>query len=92
MDGGESQALRIRQASGDIYSPSLAPDGRRLAYLSPLTAANDIAVVDLGPDYMPTGPPRIVTPRPVWAMDYPVWTRDGKSLLYADWGIGRPPQ
>ncbi len=41
------------------------------------------------PTTMPTGPARIVTPRPVRAMDCPVWTRDGKSLLYADWGIGR---
>jgi eukaryotic-like serine/threonine-protein kinase len=90
VDGGEPQALRIPQASGDVHSPSFAPDGRRLAYISPVNVtANNIAIVDLGPDYMPTGPPRIVTPRPVWAMDYPVWTRDGKSLLYSDWGIHR---
>jgi eukaryotic-like serine/threonine-protein kinase len=89
VDGGEPKPLRIPQASGNIESPSFSPDGRRLAYISPLTAANNIAVVDLGPDYIPTGPPRIVTPRPVWAMDHPVWTRDGKSLLYADWGITR---
>jgi serine/threonine protein kinase len=89
VDGGPPRAVRIPQESEHVSNPSFSPDGRLLAYYAPAPAAAYISVVDLGPDYMPTGPPRRVTRRPVWAMDRPEWTRDGKSLLYADWGINR---
>lgn len=45
--------------------------------------------MDLGPDYAPVGPRRRVSRRPLWPMDNPVWTRDGKSLLFSDWAAGR---
>jgi Tol biopolymer transport system component len=89
VDGGEARPLRIPQETGDTSGPALAPDGRHLAYISGVGFSSHIAVVDLGPDYIPTGAPRRVTRRPVWAQDGFAWTRDGKSLLYAEWGIHR---
>jgi Tol biopolymer transport system component len=69
--------------------PQFAPDGRHLAYLSRVGFLWSIAVVDLDSDYSPTGASRRITRRPVWPDAGWAWTRDGKSLLYGEWGIKR---
>ena len=90
VNGGEPRALPIPHESGDTCGPLFAPDGRHLAYLSGSGFfAQHIAVVDLGPDYVPTGAPRRVTRRPIYPEGSKAWTRDGKSLLYVQWGIQR---
>jgi hypothetical protein len=65
VNGDEPRALRIPQEPGDTYGPKFAPDGRHLAYLSGSGASQYIAVVELGADHMPTGPPRRITQRPI---------------------------
>jgi serine/threonine protein kinase/Tol biopolymer transport system component len=89
VNGDEPRALRIPQEPGDTYGPKFAPDGRHLAYLSGSGASQYIAVVGLGADYMPTGPPRRITQRPIHPDGGMAWTRDGKSILYVEWGIRR---
>jgi Tol biopolymer transport system component len=89
VNGGEPRALRIQQEKGDAFGPSFAPDGRHLAYVSGSGSSQHVAVVDLGADYVPTGAPRRVTRRPIYPDGGYAWTRDGKSLLYVEWGIHR---
>ena len=60
-----------------------------MAYISGVGLARYIAVVDLGPDYQPTGAPRRVTQGRIHPDGGFCWTRDGKSLLYVPWGIHR---
>jgi Tol biopolymer transport system component len=48
-----------------------------------------VAVVDLGADYMPTGAPRRVTRRPIETDGGYSWTRDGRSIVYVEWGVHR---
>ena len=51
--------------------------------------ARYIAVVELGPDYMPTGAARRVTRGRIWPDGGFCWTRDGKSVVYVQ--LGHPP-
>jgi len=88
-DGGEPQAIEIPQGVGEAVGPSFSPDGRHLAYFSGVGLARYITVVDLGPDYRPTGAPRRVTQGRIWPDGGFCWTRDGRSLLYVQWGIHR---
>jgi Tol biopolymer transport system component/predicted Ser/Thr protein kinase len=88
-DGGEPQAIAIPQGVAEAVGPSFSPDGRHLAYFSGVGLARYITVVDLGSDYRPTGTPRRVTQGRIWPDGGFCWTRDGKSLLYVQWGIPR---
>ena len=89
VNGGEPRALPIPPEAGQTFVPSFAPDGRHLAYVSGSGSSQHIAVVDLGADYAPTGAPRRVTQRPIYPEGGYAWTRDGKSILYVEWGIHR---
>jgi Tol biopolymer transport system component/tRNA A-37 threonylcarbamoyl transferase component Bud32 len=89
VNGGEPRPLRIPQEARDTFNPRFAPDGSHLAYLSGVNFSQHVAVVDLGPGYVPTGAPRRLTRRPVWPLGGLAWSRDGKSLLYVEWGIHR---
>jgi len=90
VSGGEPRAVRIpEEADGSTFGPAFAPDGRHLAYLSGSGASQHVAVVDLGADYEPIGTPRRVTKRPMYPDGGYCWTRDGKSILYVEWGVHR---
>jgi Tol biopolymer transport system component len=47
-----------------------------------------VDVVELGRDYVPTGPPRRLTRRAGWIRGL-AWARDGNSLIYGDVTSGR---
>jgi serine/threonine protein kinase/Tol biopolymer transport system component len=90
VDGGEPRALPIPQETGDVVAAWLAPDGRRLAYMSSVGFSSFLAVVDLDANYLPTGAPRRLTqPSTLLDSDGGAWTRDGKSFLYGEIGISR---
>jgi Tol biopolymer transport system component len=91
VDGGEPRALPIPQETGDVVAAWLAPDGRRLAYMSSVGFSFFLAVVDLDADYVPTGAPRRLTqPSTLLGSDSGgAWTRDGKSFLYGELGVSR---
>jgi len=90
VDGGEPRALPIPQETGDVVAAWLAPDGRRLAYMSSVGFAFFLAVVDLDADYVPTGAPRRITQPTFLDPDSGgAWTRDGKSFLYGELGLSR---
>ena len=90
VNGGEPRALRIpEEAVGNSFGPAFAPDGRHLAYLTGSRASQHVAVIDLGADYEPIGTPRRVTKRPMYPDGGSCWTRDGKSILYVEWGVHR---
>ncbi len=89
VNGGEPRPLRIPQEARATACPTFSPDGRRLAYLSGSDFSQYVAVVDLGADYMPTGAPRRVTRRPIYTDGGYSWTRDGKSIVYVEWGVHR---
>jgi serine/threonine protein kinase len=90
VNGGEPRALRIpTEAAGNTFGPSFAPDGRHLAYLSGSGASQHVSVVGLGADYVPIGTARRVTERPMYPDGGYCWTRDGKSILYVEWGVHR---
>ncbi len=90
VNGGEPRALRIpEEAVGNTFGPAFAPDGRHLAYLTGSGASQHVAVIELGADYEPIGTPRRVTKRPMYPDGGSCWTRDGKSILYVEWGVHR---
>jgi len=90
VNGGEPRALRIpEEAALNSFGPAFAPDGRHLAYLTGSGASQHVAVVDLGADDVPIGTPRRVTKRPMYPDGGYCWTRDGKSILYVEWGVHR---
>jgi Tol biopolymer transport system component len=90
VNGGEPRALRMpEEVARNSFGPAFAPDGRHLAYLTGSGASQHVAVIDLGADYEPIGTPRRVTKRPMYPDGGACWTRDGKSILYVEWGVHR---
>ncbi|MBI1789405.1 MAG: PD40 domain-containing protein [Acidobacteria bacterium] len=62
--------------------PAITPDGRRLAFLRASTGRTpSVFVLPLGPGYRPEGEPRQLTREPNGATN-PMWTGDGREMLY----------
>lgn len=78
---GPSLTIEDRVETGPVVvrhvaSPALSPDGRRVAF----TAVDRLWVMDL-----PGGEPRRLTTGD--AREFmPVWTSDGRSIVYVTWG------
>ena len=82
--GGEPRSVTSPSAPTFHTDPAISQDGRRLAYASCFTFLScQVDVVELGLDYMPTGPARRLTRRAGWIRGL-AWARDGHSLIYGD--------
>jgi serine/threonine protein kinase/tricorn protease-like protein len=88
VQGGEPRPIPLPEA-GDALNPRFSPDGRHLAYYSCVGFSCHVDVVQLGADFVPKGPPRRLTRRPVFRFGGLTWTRDGKSLVFVEQGIRR---
>ena len=65
-------------------APAFSPDGHRLAYGScPIARGGcDVYVIDLSPDFAPTGAPRRLSSQGVFGLTGIKWTRGGGSIIY----------
>jgi len=82
VERGEKHRLTTNRVSFD-HCPALSPDGRFLAYAScsgPFSC--DVHLLELGPDFLPKGPPRRLTQQGLYIQGI-AWTADGRSLVYA---------
>jgi Tol biopolymer transport system component len=79
--GGEPRSITSPIAQTFHADPALSRDGRHLAYASCFQLLScHVDVVELGRDYVPTGPPRRVTRR-VGFLNGLAWARDGNSVI-----------
>jgi Tol biopolymer transport system component len=91
VQGGEPHRLGLPPAAKSVCCPAFSPDGRHLAFASQHSVVTfSVDVVELAAGHVPSGPPRRLTSRTVFLVGSPAWTRDGKSLIYADSRL-RPP-
>ena len=101
VQGGEPRSITSPSAPTFHSDPALSRDGRHLAYASCFNLLDraSVDVVELGRDYVPTGPPRRLTRR-LGFLSGLAWARDGNSVLYGDFDcgeavasldLGRPP-
>ncbi len=89
VQGGEPRAIALPESTGDAFLPKFSPDGRHLAFMACGGLECHVDVVELGADFMPKGPPRRLTRRPVLRAGGLAWTRDGGSVLFVDSGLSR---
>jgi len=74
--------------AGD-YCPAFSPDGQTLAF-SRWTAwdSGDLYLLRLSPDFKPLAEPKRLTSGN-WGAASPVWTADGKTLIFSAFSLGR---
>ncbi len=90
VESGEPRLLPLPEGIREPYNPKFSPDGRYLAYESCVgISACYLEVVEVGADFVPKGPQKRLSPRPVYPFGDLGWTRDGKSLLFVDYLIRR---
>jgi serine/threonine protein kinase len=90
VSSGETRSVTAPiEPTYHVY-PVFSPDGRHLAYVScsGTWASCHLEVSELGPDGVETGNARRVTPKTIFPSGL-AWTRDGKSLVYGEFGGGR---
>ncbi len=82
-------ARRLTTNPGTESSPSVSPDGRRMAFLSTPARGSetDLMVVEIGSDGSFRGEPLNLTPGWDLAPGDPEWTREGEFLRFSA-GIG----
>jgi serine/threonine protein kinase len=95
VQGGEPRPIPLPEAAGEPHDPKFSPDGRHMAYQSCVGIGScHLDIVELGADFVPKGPPRRLSRRPVDAVGDLAWTRDGRSLVFVDevthrlWRVG----
>jgi Tol biopolymer transport system component len=77
----------VAGGAGDCC-PAFAPDGHRIAFLRASAGRTpNVYVLPLGPGYRPEGEPRQLT-RELNGATNPMWTGDGRELLYISGGKG----
>ena len=85
LGGAEPRAITRAPVSGIDEAPAFSPDGRQLAYASCQNRSGlgpcDVHILELGPDFIPTGPPRRIT-RQGLGIHGLAWTRDGASIVF----------
>jgi len=89
VQGGEPRPIALPQATGNAFLPKFSPDGRHLAFQACVGLSCHVDVVELGADFVPKGPPRRLTRRPVLRPGGLAWTRDGGSVLFVDSMLSR---
>jgi Tol biopolymer transport system component len=89
VQGGDPRPILLPQAAGEPFNPRFSPDGRHLAYQSCVGLSCLVDLVELSADFVPKGPPRRLTRRPIFLSGGLAWTRDGKSLLFVEQGVHR---
>ena len=77
-------ALRLTTNPGSESSPSVSPEGRRLAFLSTPErgAQTDLMIVDIGSDRSFMGAPRNLTATWDLRPGSATWSSDGESILF----------
>jgi Tol biopolymer transport system component len=79
-DTGERRRLTT---IGSPYSPALSPNGRRLAFVrSAGMSTGDIYLLELTADFLPQGEPARLTALNEGICN-PVWTADGRDILFS---------
>ncbi len=84
LTGGSARA--ITPAFGEAASPTVAPDGRRVAFVHSYERRDAIAVVDAAGD---TWPRRVVQGEDFYMQ--PAWHPDGRRLAYVCWNHPHMP-
>ena len=84
VQGGDPRRIIPSTPPAFVTAPAFSPEGRRLAYVACAEArgACDVYVVGLDVAFVPSGPPRRLTPRSVPSIGSVAWTRDGRSVAY----------
>jgi eukaryotic-like serine/threonine-protein kinase len=82
------RGVRITEQTGQVQTPTVAPDDRQVAFLSDSGGHGNIWVKDLG-----TGEMRQITHEhaPNVVVGVPIWSPDGTSIAFAsmrNWGAG----
>ena len=85
IGAGERRRLISSSVTAGRHAyPTIAPDGSALAYeLCEVNEVCNVHVIELGPDYVPKGQPRLLTHDGHLARGL-TWIPDGRSLIYAD--------
>jgi len=72
-------AVRVTHQTGRVHTPSLSPDGKEMVYISDSGGLGNVWVMNLV-----SGETRqITTPRSNSSIGVPLWSPDGKRIIYA---------
>ncbi len=83
IDGGEATCLTSASGVALNFHPSIAPDGKHIAFVSDRTGQNNLWVMDAD-----GGNPRAVALDPNVRVFEPAWTPDGEYILVRRMEIG----
>ncbi|MCI0626280.1 MAG: winged helix-turn-helix domain-containing protein [Acidobacteria bacterium] len=83
---GEKQRLTRPPSFGGDSMPAFSPDGRTLAFtrLTGWSTREEVYLLSLSGDFKPAGEARQLKTDVRWA-GRPVWTREGRHILYISW-------
>jgi Tol biopolymer transport system component len=91
VETGERRKLTVPPATYDDFEPAFSPDGTRLAFVRHASRfAGDVYVLEMTRQMQVRGEPKRLTfdHRPNRS---PVWTRDGRALLFTRYDLQGGP-